>query len=407
MAAGPPLAFGRWTFDGAMAPSGKPAAGGGPRAGGRLCPRTFQRFWTSLNVVSTLASNPGLPAAVAAAPAPDAAYPWLVADIGGTNARFGWVSAPGAPVTQVRKLSVPAFAGPAEAAMAYLAELAQQPGADGRAPRHAAFAVATAVAGDRVAFTNSHWAFSRAAVQAALGLDSLLMLNDFESLAMSLPRLGAGQLRAHGGVLPLAVGTLAVVGPGTGLGVGAVVQTREGRWVALPGEGGHATLAPADDLESALLAHVRRQYAHVSAERLLSGIGLPVLHQALAAVGGTPAAALTAAEIVERGAAGSDALCSQTLDVFCALLGGFAGNVALTLGARGGLYIGGGIVPRFADRFFASAFRQRFEAKGRFQPYLAAIPTALITDTLAALSGAAMAIEQAVAPAQPPAVRAA
>ena len=106
---------------------------------------------------------------------------------------------------------------------------------------------------------------------------------------------------------------------------------------------------------------------------------------------------------VDQGAAGSDALCSQTLDMFCALLGGFAGNVALTLGARGGLYIGGGIVPRFADRFFASAFRQRFEAKGRFQPYLAAIPTALITDTLAALSGAALAIEQAVAPAITPA----
>jgi len=167
--------------------------------------------------------------------------------------------------------------------------------------------------------------------------------------------------------------------------------------VALPGEGGHATLAPADDLESALLACVRRQFSHVSAERLLSGIGLPVLHQGLGEVNGSPAAARSAADIVELGQAGKDALCSQTLDVFCALLGGFAGNVALTLGARGGVYIGGGIVPRFADRFFASAFRQRFEAKGRFQPYLAAIPTALITDTLAALSGAALAIEQAVA----------
>jgi glucokinase len=167
--------------------------------------------------------------------------------------------------------------------------------------------------------------------------------------------------------------------------------------VALPGEGGHATLAPADDLESALLACVRRDFAHVSAERLLSGIGLPVLHQALAQVEGAAAASLPAAQIVEAGAAGTDALCSRTLDMFCALLGGFAGNVALTLGARGGLFIGGGIVPRFADRFFASAFRQRFEAKGRFQPYLAAIPTALITDTLAALGGAALAIEQAEA----------
>ena len=325
-----------------------------------------------------------------------AGYPRLVADIGGTNARFGWVAAPGAPVTQVRKLAVPDYAGPAEAARAYLDELAQLADSDGRAPCHAAFAVATAVAGDHIAFTNSHWAFSRQAVQAALGLDSLLMLNDFESLALSLPRLGATQLRAHADVLPQAAGMLAVVGPGTGLGVGAVVQGPQGLWVALPGEGGHATLAAGDDLESALLSCVRRQFSHVSAERLLSGIGLPVLHQALSQVNGTPVAECTAADIVARGVAGQDALCSQTLDVFCALLGGFAGNVALTLGARGGLYIGGGIVPRFADRFFASAFRQRFEAKGRFQPYLAAIPTALITDTLAALSGAALAIEQAV-----------
>jgi glucokinase len=197
-------------------------------------------------------------------------------------------------------------------------------------------------------------------------------------------------------MLPRAAGTLAVVGPGTGLGVGAVVQTRQG-WVALPGEGGHATLAASDDLESALLAWVRRRYAHVSAERLLSGIGLPLLHQALHELQGRAGAPRTAAEIVDGAAAGGDAACGQTLDVFCALLGGFAGNVALTLGARGGLYIGGGIVPRFADRFFASAFRERFEAKGRFQAYLAAIPTALITDTLAALGGAALAIEQQVA----------
>ena len=338
-----------------------------------------------------------------------ASYPRLLADIGGTNARFGWLQAPGASVAHVQRLTVPAFAGPAQAAQAYLASLELQLGADYRAPRHAAFAVATAVAGDRIAFTNSHWAFLRTDVQAALGLRSLLMLNDFESLAMSLPCLGPAQLRLHDtvpGAVPglsgvsgmpcVEAGTLAVVGPGTGLGVGAVLATRSG-WVALPGEGGHATLAPADALESALLACVRRQYAHVSAERLLSGIGLPLLHQSLAEVQGRPVDALSAAQIVDQGGAGSDALCSQTLDVFCALLGGFAGNVALTLGARGGLYIGGGIVPRFADRFFASAFRQRFEAKGRFSNYLAAIPTALITDTLAALTGAALAIEQQVA----------
>ncbi len=155
------------------------------------------------------------------------------------------------------------------------------------------------------------------------------------------------------------------------------------------------TLAPADAFESELLAHMRRSFEHVSAERLLSGIGLPLLHGAVAAVRAAPDyQALSAELIVERGLAGADAICTETLDVFCALLGGFAGNVALTLGARGGVYIGGGIVPRLGERFFASRFRERFEAKGRFRDYLATIPTALITDTLAALSGTALALEQ-------------
>ncbi len=146
--------------------------------------------------------------------------------------------------------------------------------------------------------------------------------------------------------------------------------------------------------ESSLLACVWQEYPHVSAERLLSGIGLPVLHAAVARVLGAPAQPLSAELIVERGLAGRDPVCSRTIDAFCALLGSFAGNVALTLGARGGVYIGGGIVPRLGDRFFASRFRECFEAKGRLRGYLAEIPTALITDTLAALTGAALAIEQ-------------
>ncbi len=321
-----------------------------------------------------------------------ASLPWLVADIGGTNARFGWVDAVGGPVRHVRKLAVADHAGPVQAVNAYLDELAQLIGGSMRRPAKAAFAVATAIKADEVAFTNSHWRFSRQALEAELGLRALLVLNDFEALALSLPRLGAQQLRAHA-ALPRPEGTLAVIGPGTGLGVGAVTQTRSG-WVALPGEGGHATLAPADDFESEVLRHARREFAHVSAERLLSGIGLPVLQRAVAAVQGVPAEVLTAEVIVERGLDGDDAVCDRTLDAFCALLGSFAGNVALTLGSLGGVYIGGGIVPRLGERFFASRFRACFEAKGRFAEYLRGIPTALITDTLAALSGAAFAIEQ-------------
>ncbi len=317
----------------------------------------------------------------------DPGLPWLVADVGGTNARFGWVADPARGVEQVRKFVVAEHASPLAAAQAYLAGL-------GAAPRRAAWAVATAITGDRVEMTNSPWAFSRAALQRDLGLDSLLVLNDFEALALSLPRLAASQLRPWA-ELPRASGTLAVIGPGTGLGVGGVVQTAQA-WVALPGEGGHATLAAGDDFESELLARVRREHAHVSAERLLSGLGLPTLLQAVAGVLGQAAEPLATPQIVARAVAGDDLLCRRTIEVFCALLGGFAGNVALTLGARGGLYIGGGIVPRLGDLFFASAFHQRFVAKGRYRDYLAAIPVALITDTLAALGGAALAIEQQV-----------
>jgi glucokinase len=287
---------------------------------------------------------------------------------------------------------VPDHAGPTEAVRAYLQDLQQSIGIGFEPPRRAAFAVATAVDGDRINFTNSHWDFSRAAVQADLGLELLLTLNDFEALALSLPRLAPGQLQASS-PMPPPRGTLAVIGPGTGLGVAGVVETRHG-WVALPGEGGHATLAAADAFEAELLAWVRRDYAHVSAERLLSGIGLPLLYRAVAAVQGLPAVPLTAEQVVEQGVAGVEPLSLRTLEVFCALLGGFAGNVALTLGARGGVYIGGGIVPRLGRRFDESQFRIRFEAKGRFQDYLSRIPTALITDTLAALTGAALAVEQ-------------
>ena len=320
------------------------------------------------------------------------ARPWLLADIGGTNARFGWLAAGDGEVAHVSTLRGADHAGPAAAARAYLDSLARQLGSDYCPPRAGAFAVATAVVGDQIAFTNSGWSFSRQQVQAQLGLDNLLVINDFEALALALPHLGAAQLRPHG-ALPQARGTLAVVGPGTGLGVAGIMQTAHG-WAALAGEGGHATLAAFDEFESALLAAVRREHAHVSAERLLSGIGLPVLHRGVAAVLGLPAHSLSAELIVERGLAGSDAACSRSLDAFCALLGSFCGNVVLTFGARGGLYIGGGIVPRLGERFFQSNFRSRFEAKGRFQAYLQAVPTALITDTLVALTGASQALEQ-------------
>jgi glucokinase len=331
-----------------------------------------------------------------------APFPWLVADIGGTNARFGWIEHAGAAIEQVTSLRVTEHAGPASAVSTYLALVSSARGAAYRAPQAAAWAMATALAGDRVELTNAGWSFSRHEVRSALQLRTLLLLNDFEALALSLPLLAPRQLHRVGEAPAQRAeegAARAVIGPGTGLGVaglvaGGAAPAARPHWVAVPGEGGHASLAAADDFEAALLAAVRRRFAHVSAERLLSGIGLPVLHEAVAAVDGAPAAPASAEDIVERAVAGTDALAARTLDTFCALLGSFAGNVALTLGARGGVYVGGGIVPRLGEGFFASRFRARFEAKGRFRPYLEAIPTAVIIDTLAALTGAALAIEQ-------------
>lgn len=332
-----------------------------------------------------------MPPAAAPLPTTTVSAARLVADIGGSNARFGWLAPGSCRVEHVDQLPVADHGDIAEAAQRYLDRVRQGRGSDFVAPTHAALAVATAVSGDRVEFTNSPWSFSRRSLQAALGLQSLQVLNDFEALALSLPHLQPSQIRAHDQP-PRPQATLAVIGPGTGLGVAAVMPVAAG-WVAIPGEGGHATLAPGDDYESALLAAVRQRHAHVSAERLLSGIGLPELHRAGQVVAGqAPTPDVDAHAIVAGGLAGDPDL-RRTLENFCALLGSFAGSVALTMGARGGVYVGGGIVPRLGDFFFQSRFRERFVSKGRLRPYLEAIPTAVITDTLAALTGAAAALD--------------
>ena len=322
--------------------------------------------------------------------------PWLVGDIGGTRARFGWVDEVDGRVGHVRIFAVADFGGPGEAIAAYLDELGAGPGRARPQARHAALALATPIAGDAIAFPNSPWRFSRAALRDSLRLDTLVLLNDFEALALALPQLDAAQLRWQGPA-PRPAGTMAVLGPGTGLGTAGLVETESG-WVALSAEGGHATLAPIDEFEARLLERARRRVAHVSAERLLSGLGLPLLHQCVGEVLGLSHGTATTPQIVAAAVDGSDAHAARTIEVFCALLGGFAGNLALTLGARGGVYIGGGIVPRLGERFFASRFRDRFEAKGRYRTYLQSIPTPVILDTLAALVGAAAAIRRRPVP---------
>ncbi|MCX7169206.1 MAG: glucokinase, partial [Proteobacteria bacterium] len=275
-----------------------------------------------------------------------------------------------------------------EAAQAYLQQSALAPGV----VKRAAFAVATAVNDDTVKLTNSAWSFQRSELERLLGLDQLEIFNDFEALARGLPGLAATDFRLIGTVPPSLTQSMVVIGPGTGLGVAGMIPSRHG-WVTVPGEGGHATLSASDDFEAEILKAARRDYSHVSAERLLSGIGLPVLLRAVCAVQGTVAVDLPAQRISAQ--ALSDPQCRTTMEVFFAFLGGFAGNLALSFGARGGVFIGGGIVPQLQDLLACSRFRERFESKGRFQAYLAGIGTATITAPHVALRGLACALENA------------
>jgi glucokinase len=179
-----------------------------------------------------------------------------------------------------------------------------------------------------------------------------------------------------------------VLGPGSGLGVSGLIPAGAG-WIPLAGEGGHATVAPATDRESAVLDRMRRHFDHVSAERVLSGPGLVNLYNTLAALDGVPSRGYMAAQITDPEIGAADPVCAEATSLFCAMLGTIAGNLALTLGARGGIYIGGGIVPRLGQRFVRSPFRARFEAKGRFSEYLAVIPTWVVTHPLPAFLGCA------------------
>jgi glucokinase len=316
----------------------------------------------------------------------------LLADVGGTNCRLGWQAGAGAPIEDVRVLPCADHETLADAIDAYLRQAGRP------APPDCAIAIANPVTGDRVRMTNHHWTFSIAELGRRFGFARLRVLNDFTALALALPALPADALTQVGGAAPMPDTAIALIGPGTGLGVSGLVPDGRGGWAALEGEGGHVTLAARTAREQQVLAQIEQRYGHASAERAVSGPGLVDLHlglQALDAPGATPRA-LSAARIVEGALVDGQADCLEALDLFCAFLGTAAGNLALTLGARGGVYIGGGIVPRLGEAFAQSPFRARFAAKGRFHDYLEAIPVFVIhASPSPALLGAARALDQA------------
>ena len=311
----------------------------------------------------------------------------LVADIGGTHIRLARIANAAGKLDGQRKYRCADFPDIEAAFEWYLRETGL-----GR-PDHVALAVASAVTGDSIQLTNSPWRFSQTALKEHFGLKSLLVLNDFEALALSLPHIPLEDLCPVGGGHAINHAPMAVIGPGTGLGVGAIVPKTFTSWRPISSEGGHMSLSPATVFESEVLRAAWKERQHISAEAFLSGTGLPILYRAIGTVRGEPFdAAITADQIGSLASAGSDALCSFTINTFCEMLGTMAGNVALLFCARGGVFIGGGIVPKILPLFIASGFRIRFESKGRFADYLAAIPTTVITGETATLSGLAAAM---------------
>ncbi|MBA8884842.1 glucokinase [Dokdonella fugitiva] len=313
-----------------------------------------------------------------------AAGEWvLLADVGGTNVRFALADT-GAPMPlldgSVRRRRVADFAGFGDAARDYLEALPQR-------PRRGVFAVAGPVTGDSVRMTNHPWLLSRSALMAELALDELRIVNDFAAMSHCVPLLGARDVHPLGGTHraadPRRRCTYAIVGPGTGLGVGGLI-VEQGRYVALETEGGHVGFAPGDEVELEVLRRLMPRFGRVSAERVLCGSGLVNLHAAL-----HPHAPPRETPESITAAAADDPACSATLDRFCAMLGSIAGDFALAFGAWDGVYVAGGLTPKLLARLDAGEFRRRFEAKGRYARVLAGVPTIAVLHEDAGLLGAA------------------
>ena len=316
-------------------------------------------------------------------------FPRLLGDIGGTNARFAWQTQPNEAPAEIEVLPCSGFASLQAAMQDYLSRR-------NGVPQWCGLGIAAPLLGDAVRMTNHHWTFSQRELRQEFKLDRLLLVNDFTALALGVPALQPHERLPIGAGQP-EPGPIAVLGPGTGLGVSGLLPVLQGkllRYLPLTGEGGHVTLAASNPHEAEVIGWLWRQYPHVSAERLLSGPGLVLLYQAIAAVAGYDVPTVTTArDVTEAARHQKNAASIETLQMFCALLGTVAADLVLTLGARGGVFLGGGVTREIQDALPTSPFRERFETKGRRSDYLAFIPTWVIQAPFAALSGVARALE--------------
>lgn len=308
----------------------------------------------------------------------------LVADIGGTNARFALLSDDG-QLSRQHKLICADHSDIVAAINAYLA-LAGDPVIE-----QAAIAIANPIDGDTVKMTNHDWTFSIEQTRRLLNLKTLIFKNDLTALAMAIPKLPAEELKQLGGKTTDKKSPIAVIAPGTGLGISGLINTGS-VWLPLESEGGHVSLSPGNIREIAILERCWDWYDHVSAERILSGPGFQNLYRAVCSLEHVTVQNLSSVEISMQAMAGTDPYCEETLKIFCGLLGSVAGNLVLTLGAFGGVYIGGGIVPSLGNYFETSAFRERFEAKGRFRDRLSRVPAYVVHSSNPTLHGIGQAL---------------
>ncbi len=316
----------------------------------------------------------------------------LIADIGGTNARFA-LTDPADPTPRLlesRSLCNAQFASLQHAAEHYLADV-------GVRPRRAAIAVASPVGSDAIRLTNREWSFSRRELRTALGLEQLRVLNDFGAVAWAVPALAADdRATLHGSATTPLQGPVTVLGPGTGLGLAMLVRTGESAWQVVETEGGHATFAPIGKEEHSIARWMTARFGRVSNERLLCGTGLAHIEALLRGKTGKYKLPTLRdpADIVATALEGHDISARRSLARFCAVLGSVAGDAALIHGART-VMIAGGIMPRFVPFLRSSAFRERFLAKGRFAAYLESVTIHVVVHPHPGLLGAAVALRAA------------
>ncbi|WP_164919670.1 glucokinase [Hansschlegelia zhihuaiae] len=308
----------------------------------------------------------------------------LVADIGGTHGRFGLLEGDGLRPGGVGIEEGDAHATFEDAVAAYL-------GKAGARPDRAVFAVAGPVDGGRARITNRpNWTIDAGSLRRRFGFAQVTLLNDFAAQALCLPHLEPDETRRIGGARPRA-GVKAAVGPGTGLGVAALLPEGNG-WRALAGEGGHVEFAAVTPREAAAFEVIRKARGRVSAEDVLSGPGLARLHDAFAAIDGETEPGLQPGEVVASAGSGG-ARAAATVDAFLDMLARFCGDVALTFGAWGGVHLCGGVAPRLLDRLDAARFRSCFEAKPPHGERLSAVATLVVLSPIAGLIGCAAAAQ--------------